>query len=80
MKNRPPIGDNLRNKGTNLAASENASIGIKEKASLFRQFVSKFKEILGTILVIAFLIAVIKQRLYRDILLAWLRDILERVY
>lgn len=80
MKNQPSIGGDQGNRKTNPTAFENASIYIKKKMPPFRQFISKFKEIIGTILVIAFLIAVIKQRLYRDLLLAWLKDILEKVY
>jgi hypothetical protein len=80
MKTQPLIGAYQGHKKTNLTASENARIGIKKDVSPFRQFISKFKEIIGTILIIAFLIALLKQRLYRDLLLAWLKDILEKVY
>ena len=77
MQDWPSRGVNQGFKETNLTSSEDSSTGIKPEVSPFRQFISKFEEILVAIFLGAVLISAFWQSLFRDPLLAWLRDILE---
>ena len=76
MQDWPSRGINQGFKETNLTSSEDSSTGIKQEVSPFRQFISKFKEILVVIFIYVVLIAAFWQSLFRDTLLAWMKDIL----
>jgi hypothetical protein len=77
MRKWPSIGVDQCFKGTHLTASEDSSIGIKKEGTTFRQFIVKFADIVVTIFLVAVLISAFMEPLFRDLLLAWLRDILE---
>jgi hypothetical protein len=77
MRNWPSIGVNQGFKETHLTASEDLSIGIKQEETTFRQFITKFADIVVTLVLVAVLISAFMEPLFRDLLLAWLRDILE---
>lgn len=51
-----------------------------ENVPSFRQFINKSKEILVAIVLYAILLSAALQSLFRDQLLAWLKEILERTY
>lgn len=80
MQDRPLIGVNQGFEEINLTSSQDSSVGTKQKASPFRQFISKIEEILVAIFLYAVLLSAVLQSLFRDELLAWLRNILERTY
>ncbi len=77
MKNRPSIVVNQGFKETNLTSSKDSSIGLKKEKTTFRQFIIKFADIVVIIFLGAVLISAFMQPLFRDLLLAWLTNILE---
>ena len=77
MKNWSLTGVDQGFKTTNLTAPEVSSIDTKKTGMPFRQFVGKFADIAVTIFLMAILISALLEPLYRDLLLSWLRDILE---
>lgn len=77
MKNRSSIAVNQGFKETNLTSSKDSSIGLKKEKTTFRQFICKFADIVVIIFLGAVLISAFMQPLFRDLLLAWLTDILE---
>ena len=56
---------------------KDSSKGIKKEGASFQQFMVRFADIGVTIFLFAVLISTFWQSLFRDPLLAWLRDILE---
>lgn len=80
MQDWPSRGVNQGFKGTNLTSSQDSSIDAKQEASPFRQFIGKIEEALVALLLYAILLSAILQSLFRDQLLAWLRNILESTY
>lgn len=77
MQNWPSIAVNQGFKETNLTSSKDSRIGLKKKKINFRQFIIKFADIAVTLFLIAVLISAFMQPLFRDLLLAWLTDILQ---
>lgn len=77
MQNWPSIAVNQGFKETNLTSSKDSNIGLKKKKINFRQIVVKFADIAVTTVLIAVLISAFMQPLFRDLLLAWLTDILQ---
>jgi magnesium-transporting ATPase (P-type) len=77
MNNRSSALVNQGFKGSNLTASKDSNIGIKKRKIIFRQFIIKFADIAVTIFLVAVLISAFMQPLFRDLLLDWLRNILE---
>jgi hypothetical protein len=77
MNNRPSMVVNQGFKVTNLTASQDSSIGLKKQKIPFRQFIIKFADIAVTIFLLVVLISAFMQPLFRDLLLDWLRYILE---
>lgn len=77
MKNRSSIVVNQGFKETNQTSSKDSSIGLKKEKTPFRQFIIKFADIVVTIFLVAVLISAFMQPLFRDLLLAWLTNILE---
>jgi magnesium-transporting ATPase (P-type) len=70
----------LVNKGfkdTKPISYEDSNIGIKKEGTTFRQFIIKFADIVVTIFLVAVLISAFMQPLFRDMLLDWLKNILE---
>jgi hypothetical protein len=64
-------------KETKLTSYKDSSIGLKKEGTTFRQFIIKFADIGVTIFLVAVLISAFMQPLFRDLLLDWLRYILE---
>lgn len=77
MNIRSSIAINQDFKKTNLASSKNSSICLNKKKINFPQFIIKFADIVVIIFLGAVLISAFMQPLFRDLLLGWLRDILE---
>jgi len=70
----------LVNKGfkdTKLTSYKNSSIGLKKEGITYRQFIVKFADIGVTIFLVVVLISAFWQPLFRDLLLDWLKYILE---
>jgi len=70
----------LVNKGfkdTKLTPYKDSSIGLKKEGTTFRQFIVKFADIGVTVFLVAVLISAFLQPLFRDLLLDWLKYILE---
>jgi hypothetical protein len=64
-------------KEANQTAAKNSSIGLKKEKTTFRQFIIKFADIVICLFLVAYLISLFMEPLFRDLLLAWLRSILE---
>jgi len=56
---------------------KDSRIGFKKEGTTFRQFMIKFADIAVTIFLVVVLISAILQPLFRDLLLDWLKYILE---
>jgi hypothetical protein len=68
------------NKGfkvTKLSSYKDSSSGLKKDGITFRQFMIKFADIGVTVFLILVLISAFWQPLFRDLLLDWLKYILE---
>ena len=77
MKKGPSIVVDQGFKETNPTFSNDSTIVIKKEGITFRQFIIKFADIVVIIFLGAVLISAFMQPLFRDLLLAWLRSILE---
>jgi hypothetical protein len=62
---------------TKLTSYKDSSIGLKQARTTFRQLIIKFADIGVIIFLVAVLISAFWQPLFRDLLLDWLRYILE---
>jgi hypothetical protein len=77
MNNRSSIIVNQGFKKTNLNSSQDSSIGLKKEKTTFRQFIIKYVDIAVSLFLGIVLISAFMQPLFRDLLLDWLRNILE---
>ena len=77
MKNRSSTLVNQGFKETNPTSSNDSTSVIKKEGTTFRQFIIKFADIVVIIFLGAVLISAFMQPLFRDLLLAWLTNILE---
>ena len=77
MQDGPSIAAKQGLKETKLASSKDSSIGLKKEGITFRKFIIKFADIAVIIFLVAVLISAFMQPLFRDLLLDWLRNILE---
>jgi hypothetical protein len=80
MQEGTSIGVNQGFKERKRTSPGDSIIGIEENVSSFRQFINKGKEILVALLLYAILLSAALQSLFRDQLLAWMKEILERTY
>jgi hypothetical protein len=64
-------------KETKLTSYNDSGIGVRKKGITFRQFMIKFADIGVTVFLVAVLISAFWQPLFRDLLLDWLKYILE---
>jgi hypothetical protein len=64
-------------KETKITSYKDSSIGFKKEGTTFRQFIVKFADIGVTVFLVAVLISAFLQPLFRDLLLDWLKYILE---
>jgi len=77
MNNRASIVVNQGFKKTYLNASQDSSIGLKKGNPTFRQVIIKYVDIAVSLFLGIVLISAFMQPLFRDLLLDWLRKILE---
>jgi hypothetical protein len=77
MKNRSSTAVNQGFKETNLIAAKDSSISLKKEKTTFRQFIIKFADIVIFLFLGAYMISLFMEPLFRGLLLAWLRSILE---
>ena len=77
MQDGSSIAVNKGFKETKLTSYKDSSIGFKKEGTTFRQFIVKFTDIVVTIFLVAVLISAFMEPLFRDVLLDWLKNILE---
>jgi hypothetical protein len=80
MQEGTSIGVNQRFREIKRTSPRDSITDAGQTVSSFRQFMNKGKEILVAVLLYAILLSATLQSLFRDQLLAWLREILERTY
>lgn len=69
--------ENRSSKERDPTPSKGSSLGLKKGKTDFRQFIIKLADIVVILLSCAVLISAFMQPLFRDLLLAWLTNILE---
>jgi small-conductance mechanosensitive channel len=77
MQDGSSIAVNKGFKETKLTSYKDSSMGLKKEGISFRQLIIKFADIGVTIFLVAILISAFWQPLFRDLLLDWLKYILE---
>jgi hypothetical protein len=77
MQDGASIAVNKGFKETKPTSYSDSSIDLKKEGTTFRQFMVKFADIGVTAFLIAVLISAFLQPLFRDLLLDWLKYILE---
>jgi len=77
MQNWPSIAVNKGFRAVNMTSSNDSSIRHHKKKTNFPHFIVKFADIAVTIFLITVLISAFMQPLFRELLLGWLRDILQ---
>lgn len=77
MENRSSTVVKQDFKETNLTAANDSSIRLKKEKITFRQFIMKFADIVICLFLGVYMISLFMEPLFRDLLLDWLRSMLE---